>query len=164
MIPTCSIPVAVNLGLTSSPTLPAPMTRTRSLARPACISCPQPETVLSCDCWTGGGGRRASFQDTFSWDPVTLTFSHQLAAAHLKEEAAVPWQCLNFDFTGVVFDGGDFRGVRFSNCKVGFSGAKFSGHTVDLARPSSLAVRSTSARLSSLSARSASEAPDPLRC
>ena len=58
----------------------------------------------------------------------------RVIAAHLKEQAAVPWQCLNFDFTGIVFDGGDFRDVRFSNCKVGFSGAEFSGHTVDFSQ------------------------------
>lgn len=45
---------------------------------------------------------------------------------HLKEDAAVSWQGLNFDFTGVVFDSGDFRGVRFSGGTVSFDGAKFS--------------------------------------
>ena len=34
-----------------------------------------------------------------------------LIGAHLRPEAAVSWQGLNFDFTGVVFDGGDFRGA-----------------------------------------------------
>ena len=51
--------------------------------------------------------------------------------AHLKNDAAVSWQGLNFDFTGVVFDGGDFRSARFSGGTVSFDGARFSGGTVD---------------------------------
>ena len=52
--------------------------------------------------------------------------------AHLKLDAADPksWQGLNFDFTGVVFDGGDFSGARFSGGRVTFSGAEFSGGEV----------------------------------
>ena len=50
---------------------------------------------------------------------------------HLKDDAAVSWQGLNFDFTGVVFDGGSFRGAEFSRSKVGFRGAEFSSGTVD---------------------------------
>ena len=34
--------------------------------------------------------------------------------AHLKKDAAVSWQGLNFDFTGVVFDGRDFSLAEFS--------------------------------------------------
>jgi hypothetical protein len=33
----------------------------------------------------------------------------RLITAHLKDGAAVSWQGLNFDFTGVVFDGGSLR-------------------------------------------------------
>ena len=50
----------------------------------------------------------------------------RVITAHLKEGAAVSWQGLNFDFTGVVFDSGDFNGVRFSGGTVSFDGAKFS--------------------------------------
>jgi len=50
----------------------------------------------------------------------------QVITMHLKPEAAVSWQGLNFDFTGVVFDGGDFSNAQFSGGKVNFSGAKFS--------------------------------------
>ena len=32
----------------------------------------------------------------------------RLISAHLRPGSAVSWQGLNFDFTGVVFDGGDF--------------------------------------------------------
>ena len=55
----------------------------------------------------------------------------RVITAHLKEGAAVSWQGLNFDFTGVVFDGGDFRDAEFSGGTVDFSGAKFSGGAVD---------------------------------
>ena len=65
----------------------------------------------------------------------------RVITAHLQD-AAVSWQGLNFDFTGVVFDGGDFGGARFSGGTVGFAGAsspaagrlhraEFSGGTVD---------------------------------
>ena len=54
----------------------------------------------------------------------------RVITAHLKEGAAVSWQGLDFDFTGVVFDGGDFRGAEFSGGTVHFTGAEFSGGTV----------------------------------
>ncbi len=40
------------------------------------------------------------------------------------------WQGLDFDLTGVAFDGGDFGGARFSGGTVHFGGARFSGSTV----------------------------------
>ena len=59
------------------------------------------------------------------------------------ESAAVSWQGLDFDFTGVVFDGGDFigrpilwrrrarfRDAKFSGGKISFHSAEFSGATV----------------------------------
>src|SRR5215472_15488249 len=54
----------------------------------------------------------------------------RVITAHLKDDAAVSWQDLNFDFTGVVFDGGDFRGARFSRGAISFDGARFSRGTV----------------------------------
>jgi uncharacterized protein YjbI with pentapeptide repeats len=54
----------------------------------------------------------------------------RVIAAHLRDDAAVSWQSLNFDFTGVVFDGGDFSWTRFSGGKADFSGAEFSGGLV----------------------------------
>src|SRR6185437_4685270 len=42
----------------------------------------------------------------------------RVIAAHLKRDAAVSWQGLNFDFTGVVFDGGDFYGACFSGGEI----------------------------------------------
>ena len=49
---------------------------------------------------------------------------------HLQRGAAAAWQGLNFDFTGVVFDGGSFMGAEFSGGEVYFRGAKFSGGKV----------------------------------
>ena len=54
----------------------------------------------------------------------------RLIGAHLRPGAAVSWQGLNFDFTGVVFDGGDFGDARFSDGIVLFQDAEFSGGTV----------------------------------
>ena len=55
----------------------------------------------------------------------------RVIAAHLGLEAVVSWQGLNFDFTGVTLDGGDFSGARFSGGEVNFSGARFSGSEVN---------------------------------
>jgi len=66
----------------------------------------------------------------------------RVITAHLKKDAAVSWQGLNFDFRGVVFDGAvDFSGAQFSGTvafnlaefsggEVNFSGAQFSGGIV----------------------------------
>jgi hypothetical protein len=54
----------------------------------------------------------------------------RVITAHLKDDAAVSWQGLNFDFTGVVFDGGSFNGAVFCGGTVDFRGAEFSGGTV----------------------------------
>ena len=54
----------------------------------------------------------------------------RVITAHLRDGATVSWQGSNFDFTGVVFDGGDFSGVKFSGGTISFRGAKFSGGTV----------------------------------
>jgi len=50
----------------------------------------------------------------------------RVITAHLKSDAAVSWQGLNFDFRGVAFDGGDFRHAQFSGGTVNFGGAEFS--------------------------------------
>jgi uncharacterized protein YjbI with pentapeptide repeats len=54
----------------------------------------------------------------------------RIITAHLKEGAAVSWQGLDLDFTGAVFDGGDFIGARFSGSTVSFNDAEFSGGEV----------------------------------
>jgi hypothetical protein len=56
----------------------------------------------------------------------------RVITAHLKSDAMVSWQGLNFDFTGVVFDGGDFSGAEFSGGALSFDGARFSGGAVDI--------------------------------
>ena len=54
----------------------------------------------------------------------------RVITAHLRKDAAVSWQCLNFDFTGVVFDGGDFSGAQFSGGHAVFDRAEFSSGQV----------------------------------
>jgi uncharacterized protein YjbI with pentapeptide repeats len=54
----------------------------------------------------------------------------RLIGAHLRPAAAVSWQGLNFDFTGMVFDGGDFTAAVFSGGIVLFNDAEFSGGQV----------------------------------
>ena len=50
----------------------------------------------------------------------------RVITAHLREGAAIAWRGVNFDFTGVVFDGGDFYGAQFSGGRVSFTRARFS--------------------------------------
>src|SRR6266550_125694 len=55
----------------------------------------------------------------------------RLIGAHLRPGAAVSWQGLSFDFNGVIFDGGDFRGAEFPSGGLAvFDGAEFSAGTV----------------------------------
>jgi hypothetical protein len=53
----------------------------------------------------------------------------RVITAHLKADMdpAKSWQGLNLDFTGVVFDGGDFSEAKFSGGLVLFKDAKFTG-------------------------------------
>ena len=55
----------------------------------------------------------------------------RVITAHLREDTKVSWQGLDLDFTGVVFDGGDFTDAQFSGGTVDFSHARFSGAEVD---------------------------------
>lgn len=55
----------------------------------------------------------------------------RVVTAHLRDGAAVSWRGRNFDFTGVVFDGGDFSSAQFSGGLVSFNNAEFSGGEVD---------------------------------
>jgi len=50
---------------------------------------------------------------------------------HLRDDSNRSWQGLNLDFTGVAFDGGDFRFAQFTGGMVNFNGATFSGDIVD---------------------------------
>jgi Pentapeptide repeats (9 copies) len=54
----------------------------------------------------------------------------RLIGTHLRPGAAVSWQGLTFDFNGVIFDGGDFRGAEFSSGLAVFDGAEFCGGIV----------------------------------
>jgi hypothetical protein len=55
----------------------------------------------------------------------------RVITAHLQDGAALSWPGLNLDFTGMVFDGGDFRCAKFSSGTVNFTRAKFSGGEID---------------------------------
>ena len=54
----------------------------------------------------------------------------RVITAHLEDDAMVSWQGLNFDFTGVVFDGGNFYGANFPGGEVNFMRVEFSGGCV----------------------------------
>jgi uncharacterized protein YjbI with pentapeptide repeats len=51
----------------------------------------------------------------------------RLITAHLRLDTLVSWRGLDFDFSGVVFDGGDFTDAEFSGGTVSFARAEFSG-------------------------------------
>jgi hypothetical protein len=55
----------------------------------------------------------------------------RVITAHLRTDAAVSWQGMSLDFTGVIFDGGDFAGAQFSGGTVSFIGTRFSGGEID---------------------------------
>src|SRR5215469_9767335 len=63
-----------------------------------------------------------------------LDFTTRAITAHSGKNAGVSWQGLNFDFTGVVFDGGNFRGAQFSAGRVSFQNSEFSGGRTDFFR------------------------------
>ncbi|GAB3668505.1 hypothetical protein GCM10027589_35020 [Actinocorallia lasiicapitis] len=58
----------------------------------------------------------------------------RLIGNHLRENAAVSWQGHDFDFTDVVFDGGDLHRAVFSGGRVSFVDATFTAGTFDLER------------------------------
>jgi uncharacterized protein YjbI with pentapeptide repeats len=60
----------------------------------------------------------------------------RIITAHLQPDdqrapTTARWHGLNLDFTGVVFDGGDFRGARFTGGHINFNGAWFTGGRVN---------------------------------
>lgn len=74
----------------------------------------------------------------------------RVITAHLQKDAPVSWQGLDFDFTGAVFDGGDFSQAQFSAGTVDFRRAQFSGGEVNffLARFSGSEVNFLEAKFS----------------
>ncbi|MFD3685451.1 pentapeptide repeat-containing protein [Nocardiopsis sp. NPDC058631] len=52
----------------------------------------------------------------------------RIISNHLREPTR--WQGKNYDFTGVVFDGGNLAGAEFTGGEVSFSGAEFVGWEV----------------------------------
>jgi hypothetical protein len=86
----------------------------------------------------------------------------RVITAHLKSDAAVSWQGLNFDFRGVVFDGGDFRHAEFSGGTVSFGGPSSPTAYSASTPPGSPAAQSTSTPPGSPAAQSTSTAPGSL--
>ena len=54
----------------------------------------------------------------------------RLIAAHLQRDAVVSWRGLDFDFSGVIFDGGSFAEAVFSGGMVKFDSAEFRDHFI----------------------------------
>jgi uncharacterized protein YjbI with pentapeptide repeats len=54
----------------------------------------------------------------------------RVITVHLQYNAEVSWQGLDLDFTGVVFDGGDFSFAQFAGGTVHFTRARFPGGEV----------------------------------
>jgi len=77
----------------------------------------------------------------------------RVITAHLKEDAAMSWQGLDFDFTGVVFDGGDFTEAKFSGGEISFTGAEFAGGDVSFRRQGQLRPRQRASSDRSMRAR-----------
>ncbi|WP_433136420.1 pentapeptide repeat-containing protein [Actinomadura nitritigenes] len=55
---------------------------------------------------------------------------------HLNGHTDVSWRGHDLDFTGAIFDGGDFHKAVFTGATVSFQRARFVGGTVDLGAPS----------------------------
>ena len=49
----------------------------------------------------------------------------RVIADHLREEASTSWRGLDLDFTGVIFDGGNFQRCMFSGGEVRFNNSQF---------------------------------------
>jgi uncharacterized protein YjbI with pentapeptide repeats/uncharacterized membrane-anchored protein YhcB (DUF1043 family) len=81
-----------------------------------------------------GGGAAAEKQLDFRAGREVRHTAIRVITAHLKDDAAVSWRGLNFDFTGAAFDGGDFARAEFSGGRVSFDGAVFSGGEVSFSR------------------------------
>src|SRR5215469_5765106 len=54
----------------------------------------------------------------------------RVICTHLRPDARVSWQDLNLDFTGVVFDGGNFAEAEFSGGIARFNNANFASGRV----------------------------------
>lgn len=54
----------------------------------------------------------------------------RVIAAHLRNDSVITWQGMDFDFTGVIFDGGDFSYLKFNGSRVSFKDAEFADGTV----------------------------------
>lgn len=81
----------------------------------------------------------------------------RLAGVYALAGLADDWE--KHDFTGAIFDRGDFTDVEFTGGQVSFNGAEFTAATSTSSAPSSPAARSPSTAPPSPAARSPSPAP-----
>ncbi len=79
----------------------------------------------------------ASQDDRLTWQAERQVHHTviRVITAHLRPDATRlpsdgPWHGLNFDFTGVIFGGGNFSGARFADSTVTFDRAQFPGGLV----------------------------------
>jgi uncharacterized protein YjbI with pentapeptide repeats len=89
-------------------------------------------TVVSEHTWPVGaatGKEQRTFERLPNDRDVRLAII-SLITFHLRPRAKVSWDRYDFNFTGAVFDGGDFSGAVFSRCAVSFAGVAFSGGSV----------------------------------
>lgn len=63
---------------------------------------------------------------------VRLTIIREISA-RLRKGAQHSWSALSLDFTGAVFDGGDFIGAQFAGGRVIFDRARFTGGLMNFA-------------------------------
>jgi uncharacterized protein YjbI with pentapeptide repeats len=80
-------------------------------------------------------GDDASTADQAAWrrDQLVRHTVVRVITSHLRtvtESALVSWCGMNFDFTGVVFDGGDFSNAEFAGGRVSFVEAVFADDVV----------------------------------
>jgi len=90
-------------------------------------------TVVSEHSWPVGSatGREQRTYERLPNDRDVRFAIIALMAGHLRPQAKTSWSAYDYDFTGALFDGGDFSGLTFSGRNVSFYGADFSGGRVD---------------------------------
>src|SRR6266498_906744 len=74
-------------------------------------------------------GRRPHYLSCEVPPTVIRVIKDHLQPGKTRAPTLVPWHGLDLDFTGVVFDGGDFRCVQFTGGEIDFTGAIHRTHS-----------------------------------